>query len=133
MQPPTWLPALLNGVQVMPLGHSPSEVHIWIEPEGHVGPAWQIVPCIMLAKFWHAMPFIIPPSPIDAPTLLQHTCPELQSAIGSSHCQSVSVAPHGVARSWQEDGRPPAFVSQQCWVPPVQYWFLPPSTPLKGQ
>ena len=61
----------------------------------------------------------------------QHIWPCGQSATGSSHCQSVSAASHGVPDGSQVDD--PDFGSQQCWVCASQYSFLPPSTALKGQ
>src|SRR5262249_7813924 len=129
MQPPTWLPALPNGVHFWPLGHSPSEVHMMMPVQ--VPAATQMVLCIVWAK----LPQPGMPRPIDARGA-QHTgfVGSLQSATGSSQPQSVEPARHAVARGVQAEGTPAsAAVSQQCSVEGLQYMLLPPSTPLNGQ
>jgi hypothetical protein len=135
MQPPTELPALPNGVHVMPVGHSESAEHIVMPVQA---PAATHAVCVMVcAKLPQATPPTVPPSPIDAPGA-QHTGVAAgQSATGSSHCQSVKPLPvmQAVAMGWQALAVAlPSGVSQQCCVPGVQYSSGPPSVmALNGQ
>jgi hypothetical protein len=48
MQPPTWLPAFSNGVQVWPVGHSLVLVHITM-PVQAATLATQVVPVMVCA------------------------------------------------------------------------------------
>src|SRR5579883_2861777 len=108
MQPPTWLPALRNGVQCWPLGHSLSEVHITMPVQEPL--ATQLVLVILCAK----LP-VHGSRPIDAPGA-QHTgfAASLQSATGSSQPQSTAPAPQAVPLAVQAEV--PIAGSQQCCV-----------------
>ena len=92
MQPPTWLPALPNGVQVgVAAGHSAFEVQRMMLPVlpafGHAAAVVQTVWVIVWAKLPQVPAGV--PRPMLAPGA-QHTGVAAgQSATGSSHCQSV--------------------------------------------
>jgi hypothetical protein len=96
--------------------------------------AWHLVPII----WWAKLPQPGAPRPIDEVLpgfeVAQQSIPVGQSATGSSHCQSTSVAPQAVASGWHPEGvGDPAGVSQQCSVCGTQYSLGPPSVELKGQ